>query len=145
VLGGRVVKAKEAQMPHSNESVVRGYIAALERGDQDAARDYFTEDVVFRFPGRSQLADTYRGRDAYFGDYLTKLDDLTQGRVHVIELIDVLASDRRAAVVAEVRFEREGHEPLTVVRAVLYRLRGGRIEEFWVFDDDQYAVDAFFA
>ena len=131
-------------MPHPNESVVRGYIEALERGDTRAARQYFTDDVVFRFPGRSPLANVYRGREVYFEDYVKKLHDLTD-RVHVTDVIDILTSDRRAAAVVEVAFEREGREPLTVVRAILYRLREGRIEEFWVFDDDQYAVDAFFS
>jgi hypothetical protein len=36
-------------------------------------------------------------------------------------------------------------ETLELNRAVVYRIGSGKIVEFWVHDDDQDAVDAFFS
>jgi ketosteroid isomerase-like protein len=48
----------------SAREVVRGYLAAMERGDREAAVALYAEDVVMYVPGRSAFAGERRGREA---------------------------------------------------------------------------------
>ena len=56
-------------------------------------------------------------------------------------MIDALTSEERFALVVNERFRRDG-EVVDVPRANVYRVRGEEIVEIWIFEGDQYAVDA---
>ena len=60
-----------------------------------ALRGLFAEDAVWSVPGRGVMAGLYEGREAIFR-FLVKLPQETDG-TYGSELIDVLASDDRAA------------------------------------------------
>jgi ketosteroid isomerase-like protein len=130
-------------MTHPNATLMRGFLAAAMKGDYDTVKQYYAEDVVVHFPGRSQLAGDYNGREALFGDFAGKVARLSD-KFEIVEVLDVLASDTQALALMSERFERNG-ESLDIVRAGLYRLEDSKIKEVWIFDSDQYAVDAFFA
>jgi hypothetical protein len=52
-----------------------------------------------------------------------------------------LAGRERVALLVRERFHRpEG--PVDIHRANVYTVRGGQIVEIWIFEGDQYAVDA---
>ena len=57
-----------------------------------------------------------------------------------VELVDLLTSDERFALVVRERFTTDGG-PVEIARANVYRVRDGRIAEVWIFEADQYAVD----
>jgi hypothetical protein len=59
-----------------------------------------------------------------------------------VELIDVLdgASDRVVLLLRETLHGARGDVVLR--RANVYTVRDGAIVEIWIFEDDQYAVDA---
>src|SRR5579859_7579710 len=51
-----------SDVAHPNEDLVREAFAAFGRGDLEALqRQYFTEDILYHFPGRSPLAGDYQG------------------------------------------------------------------------------------
>jgi ketosteroid isomerase-like protein len=129
---------------HPNAELVHDYMGAWERGDIDAVREYYTDDLVFHFPGRSALAGDYHGREGFFDDFGGKVAALG-ARQEVLGVDDVLASDDRAMAIVRERYERNGKEPLELSRVGIYLIRDGKIAELWVRDDDQYAVDAFFS
>ena len=54
------------------------------------------------------------------------------------------AGDGHAAVLARESFERDG-KTLEVSRVLVYHVREGKLAECWLFDDDQRAVDEFWA
>ena len=56
-----------------------GCIQAFRGGDNDAARDCFTADVVWHLPGRSPLADDYVGFDQIFTEFFGRIRELTRG------------------------------------------------------------------
>ena len=129
---------------HHNAELIQNM---LDTGRQDgfqATRQYYADDLTFLFPGRSALAGRY-SKEEFFGKYDARVHELTNGRFEIVEVVDVLASDNRAALLVKERFERDGKEPLVVLRVALYRVRAGQICEFVVFDDDQYAVDDFYS
>jgi predicted SnoaL-like aldol condensation-catalyzing enzyme len=60
-----------------------------------------------------------------------------------LELIDTLASRERVALLLHERFKRPDGV-VDIRRANVYRIASGRIVEVWIFEADQYAVDALF-
>ena len=57
-----------------------------------------------------------------------------------LELIDMLASEERVAVLVRDRFHGDG-PPVEIRRANVYRVQGGLIVEVSIFEADQYLVD----
>jgi hypothetical protein len=76
--------------------------------------------------------------------YIETARALSQGRDVELELVDMLASEERVALILRERFHT-GDGPVEIGRCNVYRWRDGRIAEISIFEADQYAVDALFA
>ena len=126
-----------------SRALMRRYIDAAREGDWDTASGFFAEDIVLRIPGRSGLAGERRGREAALAYIEAALARAHEGEVEV-ELIDMLASDERVALIVRERFRRPGGD-VDILRSNVYRIAGGQISEIWIFEGDQYAVDELFA
>jgi uncharacterized protein len=123
--------------------VMDRYIDAVRAGDWEAAFRFFADDIVLRVPGRSALAGERRGREAaraYIDAALAK----AHGQEVEVELIDMLASDERVALIVRERFARPDGD-VEIRRANVYRIAGGQVVEIWIFEADQYAADELFA
>jgi uncharacterized protein len=127
-------------MTQTNIDIVKDYLAAAARQDFDAMRTVFTEDFVYRVPGRGPLAGVTTGQGAAL-DYFGKIMALTQGTYAIDEIIDWLASETRVALVARESASRNGTD-VKWTRIILFSFRDGKIAEAALFDDDLYAIDA---
>ena len=123
--------------------VMRRYLQTVQGGDWETAFGFFADDIVLHVPGRSSLAGVHRGRAAAEG-YLRAALARSHGAEVEVELVDVLASEDQVALVVRERFSRPGG-PLEIRRANLYRVRGERVVEVWIFEANQYEVDELFA
>jgi uncharacterized protein len=121
--------------------VIGEYLAAMERGDREAAVALYADDVVMHVPGRSPFAGERRGREAVLA-YLRAAVERAVGGIDV-ELVDLLAGggDRVALLLRERLRGARGE--LILRRANVYTVRDGRISEIRIFEHDQYAVDAY--
>jgi ketosteroid isomerase-like protein len=128
---------------HPNVALVRRAIDTFNRGDFDAYRDFFTEDVVWHVGGNHPLSGDYQGRDAIFA-YFEKVRELTGGGLRS-EPQDILADDSHCGVFTHVTADR-GDRHLDVVLAQAYRINPERkFSEYWALADDQDAVNAFWS
>jgi ketosteroid isomerase-like protein len=116
------------------------YLAAAKRGDWDTAFGYFADDIVFHLPGRSSFAGARHGKDAAVEYIETVRNHHREGTIE-LELVDMLTSEERVALLIKERFVGEG-EPVEIRRANVYRVRGDQIVEISIFEADQYMVDA---
>jgi ketosteroid isomerase-like protein len=116
------------------------YVAAARRGDFDAAFAMFAEDIVFRIPGRSSFSGEHRGREAAMA-YINAARALSAEHEVQVEVVDALTSADRFALIVVERFHRGG-EIVEIRRANVYRVRGDEIDQIWIFEGDQYEVDA---
>jgi uncharacterized protein len=116
------------------------YLAAAKRGDWDTAFGYFADDIVFHIPGRSSLAGDRHGKKAAV-DYIESIREHYRHGEIQLDLVDMLISEERVALLVRERFLGEG-EPIEIRRANVYRVDGDRIAEISIFEADQYAVDA---
>ena len=78
------------------------YLAAAKGGDWNRAFGYFAEDIVIRIPGSSAFAGDRRGKDAAAGYIQTIRDHYRDGEIE-LELIDMLSSDERVALLVRER------------------------------------------
>jgi ketosteroid isomerase-like protein len=118
--------------------VMQRYLAAMRRGEWETGYGLFADDIVLHVPGRSAFAGTHRGRDAavrYIESALAACDDVE------LELVDMLASDDRVALILRERFTRD-ERVIEIRRANVYRIREGRVAEIQIFEADQYEADA---
>jgi ketosteroid isomerase-like protein len=116
------------------------YVDAMRRGDRETAYGYFAEDILLHIPGRSRLAGERRGRDAAIG-YIKTAVALAHGSKVELEVIDILASAERVALMVRERFHRS-QGVVDIRRTNVYRVRDDKIVEVWIFEADQYEVDA---
>jgi len=125
-----------------NAAIVERIFDAFARKEGLALRGLFGEDAVWHVPGRGVMAGTYRGREAIFR-FLAELPKQTDGSYRS-ELIDVLASDDRAAALYRARGERHGRT-LELDQVLLFRIAGAHVQEVLALPSDAGAFEAFWA
>lgn len=125
-----------------NAALVRRIFAAFARQEGFALRGLFAEDAVWTVPGQGVMAGVYRGRDAVFR-FLARLPKETDG-TYGSELLDVLASDERAAALYRARGTRCGRT-LELDQLLLFRISGGLVREVLALPSDPEAFEAFWA
>ena len=125
-----------------NDAVVRRIFDAFARKQGFALRDLFAADAVWTVPGNGAMGGVYRGREEIFR-FLGRLPKETDG-TYSSQLIDVLASDERAAALYRASGERRG-ERLDLDQVLLFRLEHGLVQEVLALPSDPAAFDAFWA
>jgi ketosteroid isomerase-like protein len=103
--------------------------------------DYLADDLVINIPGRSAFAGERRGKDQAVRYIQTVRERYRDGAIE-LELIDMLVSDERVALMVCERFHDGDGPPVEIRRANVYRVRDGKVVEVSIFEADQYVVDA---
>ena len=119
---------------------MRRYLDLMRAGDFEAGMRFFADDIVGHVPGRSALAGELRGREAVVG-YIETARAFSHGGEVELELVDMLASDERVALIVRETFHTDDG-PVVINRANVYRVRGEQIIEIWIFEGNQYEVDS---
>ena len=88
--------------------------------------------------GRNQIAGDYRGREAVFA-YFGKLMEVTEGSFH-LDLHAVFANDEHGVALVVTTASRDGRS-IKINDAHIFRLREGKVVEFWDASTDQHAYD----
>lgn len=125
---------------HPNAQRLRDAYDGFLRGDLGPLDELLAEDVEWHETGRNQLNGVYRGRDAV-RELLGRLGQLTEGSLR-LDLRTVLADDTDGVVVMRTSARHGDRSYADVLETHVYRFRDGRVTEFRVAFDDQYAVDA---
>src|SRR5688500_4308960 len=131
------------ERPEHIGAVMRAYIDAARSGDWERAFTFFAEDITFRIPGRSRFAGEHRGRQAAI-DYIETARGIAHQGDVTGEPIDTLERRARVALLLRERFRLDDRE-VEIRRSNVYRIQDGKIVEIWIFEADQYDVDALFA
>ena len=123
-----------------NEELARRIFDAFARKQGFALRDVFAEDAVWTVPGSGRMAGVHRGREAIFR-FLGRLPKETDG-TYGSRLVDVLASDDRAAALYRASGERQGRR-LDLDQVLLFRMRDGLVHEVLALPSDPVAFEEF--
>ena len=125
-----------------NAALATRVFDAFARRNGFGLRDLFAEDAVWVVPGASVMAGRFEGRDAIFR-FLGRLAKETNG-TYGSRLVDVLASDDRAAALYVASGERHGRR-LELDQVLLFRMRDGLIAEVLALPSDPEAFEAFWS
>lgn len=125
-----------------NEALVRRIFGAFARKEGFSLRDCFAEDAVWHVPGSGVMSGTYRGKHEIFR-FLANLPKLTSG-TYGSSLVDVLASDERAAGLYRAFGERHGRT-LEIDQLLLFTIRDGLVQEVLALPSDPVAFDEFWS
>ena len=128
--------------PTENEAVVRRIFDAFEQKRGFALRDVFADDATWTVPGSGSMAGTFTGREEIF-NFLGRLPKETDG-TYSSSLIDVLASDDRAAALYRASGERHGRR-LELDQVLLFRIENGLVQHVLALPSDPAAFDTFWA
>jgi uncharacterized protein len=123
-----------------NEKLVRRIFDAFARKQGFALRDVFAEDATWVVPGNGSMAGTFSGLEEIFG-FLGRLPKETGG-TYSSTLIDVLASEERAAALYRAQGERNGKR-LELDQVLLFRIQAGLVREVLALPSDPAAFDRF--
>jgi ketosteroid isomerase-like protein len=111
---------------HPNLTIMRRTLDAFRKGDVPTLGQLFAKDVVWRVPGKSILANDYRGQEQVFG-FFGRIMELTGGTFRV-DSLDMLANDGGGVFVDRLTAQREGKR--LDVRLLLHvTIRGVQIVE----------------
>jgi len=128
---------------HTNVLRTMRGIEAFNINDLEAAKQIFSENIVYRIAGRSPIAGEYCGIEQ-FGKVLQHVKDLSEGTLTVKPEI-ILADDQAVMVYSHATARREG-KTLDIDQVNLYRLNEeGKVFEGRVIPIDLYAYDAFWS
>jgi ketosteroid isomerase-like protein len=125
-----------------NAAIVRRIFDAFARKEGLALRGLFADDAIWSVPGRGVMAGEYEGREAIFR-FLASLPKETDG-TYGSRLIDVLASDDRAAALYRASGSRHGRT-LELDQVLLFRIEGGLVRRVLALPSDPDAFEEFWA
>lgn len=125
-----------------NAAIVERVFDAFARKEGLALRGLFAEDAIWSVPGRGVMAGTYEGREAIFR-FLARLPKETDG-TYASELVDVLASEDRAAALYRARGARHGRT-LELDQVLLFDVDDGLVQRVLALPSDPDAFEAFWA
>jgi len=125
-----------------NTAIVERIFDAFARKEGLALRGLFAEDAVWSVPGNGVMAGLYEGREAIFR-FLVKLPKETDG-TYGSELIDVLASDDRAAALYRARGTRNGRT-LEQDQVLVFGIADGLVRSVLALPSDPAAFETFWS
>lgn len=121
-------------MSAANEQVIRDAVKAMQTGDMDGLAATMHEDIVLHVPGTNQVSGDYKGRQAFFEDFLGKMMGLTGGQFQ-IEAHDFASSDDHVVGMYTLTATREG-TAFSWNHVNVYHVRDGKVAEIFQHPGD---------
>jgi len=126
----------------TNAALIRRIFDAFARKEGFALRDVFAEDAVWYVPGDSVMSGRHRGRAEIFR-FLARLAKETND-TYGSRLIDVLASEHRAAALYRAFGERAGLS-LDIDQLLLFTIEDGLVTEVLALPNEPGTFERFWA
>jgi len=129
------------EQAHPFVEAIRNAYEAAYRGQFEPMGKLFWPDCVLHVPGATPLSGEVHGWDE--GVKWAKKLIQRGGRTYSEDIISIVASDHWAFMFTIYRAERKGRK-LEDRSVNVYRLRDGRVAEFWVLLGDCSVFDQIF-
>lgn len=131
--------ATTAQNVHV-QNLRRAY-QAFAASDMATLNELIADDTVWHILGHNELSGDKKGKDAVFAFFGQLME--RSGGTFRLEVHDVLASDQHSIGLVTERAEKDGKKWESRAVHVSHTDSEGRTREFWAFQEDQAATDAF--
>lgn len=127
----------------ANTTTVLSLYDAVKRADGEAVAALLHPDVELHVPGHQPLSGVHSGIERVLA-FLAATAAFVDAREE-IEVLDVLESAERVALLCHVTGRRAGAVVLDNLTVHLLRIRDGRVAEIRFHNYDQDGVDAYWA
>lgn len=128
-------------MSRENAKIVRDYFEAVATGNLAKLPELLSDTLVWHQPGSSDLSGTYNSRDAVFG-LIGKFMERSQGTFKFESIGNILTNGDYVAVTLTFSGKTDS-KSMSMAGIDILRIESGKIQEVWLFSDDQAAEDAF--
>ena len=125
----------------TNIHIAKGYIKAVQSGDQAALGNLISPLVVWHQPGNNQFSGTKNGIGE-FGAMFGAMMAASGGTFAITQAHRYLGNGDLVAIEIEFAGTRDG-ATLNQPGIDLLRIEGGKIVEVWLFSSDPAQEDAF--
>ena len=126
-----------------NVAIMQRAYDAFNTGDINTLTEIFDESAVWHLPGRSSMADEYKGRDATLG-YFGLLGERTGGTFRAeLERLTADGDDRVVGIQRSIA-DRNGKH-LDVADCIVFELKDGKVTDGREHFEDLYAWDEFWS
>jgi ketosteroid isomerase-like protein len=116
---------------------IRTYSSAWRTGDIATIFALYHDSFTLHYPGANRLSGTHRGKEAALAA-MREFSTVTKRKL--VDLIDVMAGDGYASIIAREQFHVMDDPPV-IQRLAVYRIVDGRMHECWMYDGDQALID----
>ena len=113
---------------------------AFLKGDVAAVQDYWSENIVWYFPGRSMLAGVFHGKE----DVLRHLAPAKPEASMKLTPLAYFGDEQYGAVLYEVTSSLKS-KTLTETRVMVCKINNEKIVEARIYPANQYALDDFWS
>ena len=120
------------------------YMSAWKRDDRDAARAFWSDEIVMYAPGSNPHSGIYRGKAEVQRNLIDRIYTETT-MAEVLGLVDRAIGTEHVFTIVHERFTKADGRVLETKRIVIYRWLNQKIVEVRYFDPDQRAADAFWS
>jgi ketosteroid isomerase-like protein len=126
-------------MAVTNRQLVQAMTEAFLKGDIATVQDYWADNIVWYFPGRSMLAGVFHGKE----DILKHLSPPSRGSFELKP--QAFSGDTKYGVALyELTSTRNG-KSLIETRVMVCNIDNGKVVETRIYPGDQYALDKFWS
>ena len=126
-------------MQHPNAVLLEKLYADFAKGDLAAMLAACADTITFQVPGKSPLAGKYTKAN-FASEFAMKLHELSGGTLK-LEVHDILANDRHAAVMASDSLTRNG-KTVEYRTVHVWRFENGKPVAWYEYPRDLYQYDA---
>lgn len=132
---------KEQENTQANIQVVKTYFNSLATGDLNTLGGLFADNVIWHQPGQGSLSGVHKGKEAVF-ILFGKFMEISQGSFQINSVDSIMANgDLVSATLKFSANKKEGGISMSGVDVM--RIENGKIQEVYLFSQDQAAEDAF--
>ena len=128
-------------MIYSSRELVQRMTEAFLKGDAATVQDYWAEDIVWYFPGRSGLAGVFHGKAAV----LRHLSQPPRSGVSMKLAPRAFFGDEQYGAVSYEITSTLNSKTLTETRVMVCKIVNEKIVETRIYPGDQYALDDFWS
>lgn len=121
--------------------IAKGYIKAVQTGDQSKLGNLISPEVIWHQPGNNQFSGTKNGIAA-FGAMFGAMMAISGGSFAITQAHRYLANGDLVAIEIAFAATRDG-ATLNQPGIDLLRIEAGKIVEVWLFSSDPAQEDAF--
>ncbi len=126
---------------NAEKSVIEAYAKAWLAGNAAEIIAFYHDDFTLHYFGRSPMAGDHVGKAASVVA-LAKVQQMVNRKLLAIE--DVMGGSEYVSMISKEQWQRDG-KTMEVRRLLLFKTKDGKLSECWLYDEDQRAVDEFWA